>query len=175
MNKLFVYIKKKYNVDNITLEQAESEGHIEKNIKLLLSIYLDPPNKIKINNQNYPIIYNKWDYKYEKNTNINNKQIPYTFKINVKLFVMDYNKEGTPEQIADSLCRIRKNNIEDDVNEIGFRTKEEVSIMSGKNIDINRTFTKFIDSLKGGSSKRKNKKTKRKNKKKTYKSKNIKR
>ena len=88
---------------------------------------------------------------------------------------MDYNKEGTPEQIADSLCRIRKNNIEDDVNEIGFRTKEEVSIMSGKNIDINRTFTKFIDSLKGGSSKRKNKKTKRKNKKKTYKSKNIKR
>jgi hypothetical protein len=154
INKLLVYVKNKYSINNITVEQANKEGIIRQNIDLLLSIYFNKENKIKLFNQSYPIHSFRWNKNIEIIFDKNNKQSPYTFKVNVKLFVMDYNKEGTEEDRKNFTCRLKRNNIEQDLNNLGIRTKEEFDLSTGNNIDIGNKFNNWLESLSGGKGKK---------------------
>jgi hypothetical protein len=173
VNKLLVYIKNKYSIDKTTIEEAYKKGYIRENIDLLLSIYFNKNNKIKLYNQTYPIHSFRWDEKIEMSSD-KNKQLP-IFKINVKLFVMDYNKEGTDEERKDFTCRIKRNNIEQDLNNLGLRTKEEFDLTSGNKINICRKFNTWLESLSGGKSRKQRKHLKKIKKNKRYTSKSVKR
>ena len=90
---------------------------------------------------------------------------------------MDYNREVTEEDRKNFTCRLKKNNIERDLNNLGIRTKEEFDLSTGTNIDVGNKFNSWLESLSGGKNKKniiKSKKYKSKSIKK-YKSKSIKR
>lgn len=139
LNELVQYIIKKKKIKPVNIEDAERKGYINQNIDLILSIYFNNNNKIKINNRKYPIHSYTWNKEYH--TIYTKKTFP-DFNINIDLYVFDDKSSVNFSEKSRITCDIKRRKIALDLRELGY----EVDIPN-----IGKTeLPKYTPSIRGG-------------------------
>lgn len=152
LNELVQYIIKKKKIKPVNIEEAERKGYINQNINLILSIYFNSNNKIKINNRNYPIHSYNWNKDYDK---IYTKKTFPDFNINIDLYVLNDKSSVKFSEKGRISCDIKRRKIALDLRELGY----EVDIPTVGKAEP----PKYSPSIRGGYYSKKRGKYNRKN------------
>lgn len=118
LNELVQYIINKKKSKPVNIKEAERKGYINQNINLILSIYFNNNNKIKINNRNYPIHSYNWNKEYDT---IYTKKKFQDFNINIDLYVFDDKSSVNFSEKSRISCDIKRRKIALDLSELGYK------------------------------------------------------
>jgi hypothetical protein len=122
----------------ITIIDAERNGIVKNNIELILSIYFDKENKFIYYNREFPIHSYNWNGMYQSKRSENiNKKVP-LYYINIDLYALDNKKIGNFKERSELTCNIKRRNIYNDLNELGFNFNiPQISTMKPTNTITN--------------------------------------
>jgi len=144
LNTVIQFIKQTKNIKPVTIDIAERNGIVKKNIELILSIYFSRDNKFIYNNRSFPIHSYRWNEIFtSKPSSITTKKVP-LYYITIDLYVLNDKKTGNLNERNILTCEIKQTNIIKDLNELGFNIKlpikKNITPLYGPNIRGSYTF-----------------------------------